>query len=555
MSTTSPLATGAHAAAVVPRRGRDSWWVVVLTVVGFGLRMATINTRGLWLDEGATIEQTTSSVWDTIQSVVGGTHPPLFHILMNFWIGAFGTGEVAVKSFALVFGVAAIPVAYWAGARLWDRRTGLVAAALLTFSPYHIWYSQEARMYSMLMFFGLLSVAFFALAVDRNDSRSWVGYTIASLLGAFTHYFFLFLIVGEVAYFLVVEVFIRGSGQRRGGQRTASLRRPWRIFADMPGLGPWLASNTVLVTTVTAWLYWAVWLPSHGANSPLIKSITAGSGGLGYGQVAASFAIRFNDVGQMLVEMIAGFHPAWTMYALVAMWPLLISLAMVLVDVVGPMKRVTAVAVFSCIGFPLIWALGQWQGQVLASRYAMALAAPALLLIARVLAASNKRLGKALISLVVVLSLVAWADQSFDPNNTMRYDNRAAIEFVAEQYRPGDVIIYEPFYMDVLTDYYLPKTIPAFAFPLYGENAGLRNGKVQLGQDLDRVARQSDRVYLILSFQNIAQLRGDAYNTTMWFLRNGFTTTQDVQLSQVQVLRFDRTPVPTSTPAPEASTP
>ncbi len=88
-------------------------------------------------------------------SQVGGTHPPLFHVLMNLWISWFGVGETAIRSFALVFGVLSIPLAYWVGRVAYDRLVGLIAATIITFSPFNIWYSQEARMYTMLMFFAL----------------------------------------------------------------------------------------------------------------------------------------------------------------------------------------------------------------------------------------------------------------------------------------------------------------------------------------------------------------------------------------------------------------
>jgi hypothetical protein len=53
-------------------------------------------------------------------------------------------------------------------------------------------------------------------------------------------------------------------------------------------------------------------------------------------------------------------------------------------------------------------------------------------------------------------------------------------------------------------------------------------------------------VWLVLGFQDIAALRGDAYNTTEWLLRNGFTRTLDRTMTNVEVLRFDAAPAPTT---------
>ena len=519
-------------------RVREAWTLAAIVVAGLALRLSTIATRGLWLDEVVSIDQAGRSLSAAIMTQVGGVHPPLFHILMHYWIGLFGTGEVAVRSFALLFGVAAIVAAYWAARTLFDGRVGLIAAGIVALSPYHIWYAQEARMYTMMLFFGLLSVGCLGLAVRRGTPGRWTAYFGVTLLGLFTHYFFAFLVLGEVLYFLVFEVFGRLSALRREGRRSTSWKRPWRVFSDVPALGPWLVAMVAMSLALGAWVTWAIILPQVTmGGSPLIGSIT--SAGLGYGQAAPSFAVRFNDVVLTLVEMTSGFHPEPVMFGLVATWPVIIYLMLLLLGRLSPMRRETVMLVWCTSGILVVWALGQWQGQVLASRYFMALAAPAGLLVARLLDRIPLRARTAIALVGIALAVVAWTDQSFDRANMMRYDNREAISYVARNYRAGDAIVYEPFYTDVLFAYYLPKSLTAYDFPQRGDFGTVRNSKAQIGQDLQRVAGTSRRTWLVLSYQNISALRGDAYNTTQWLLRNGFVLRQHLRLNQVEVLRFD----------------
>ena len=54
---------------------------------------------------------------------------------------------------------ATVPVAYLVGRELASRRAGLIAAALVAVNPMLIWYSQEARSYALLVFFGAVSLA------------------------------------------------------------------------------------------------------------------------------------------------------------------------------------------------------------------------------------------------------------------------------------------------------------------------------------------------------------------------------------------------------------
>lgn len=528
-----------HTQAARPRAG---WALAAIATAGLALRVSTIDTRGMWLDEAVSLDQASRSLSGVIMTQVGGVHPPLFHVLMHFWIGLVGTNEVAVRSFALIFGTAAIFAAYWAGRVLFGkRRVGLFAAAVIAFSPYQIWYSQEARMYTMMLFFGLLSLGFLGLAVREGTPGRWTAYFAVTLLGLYTHYFFFFLVLGEVLYFLAFEVFAKVAALPPDARRT-TWRRPWRVFSDVPEAGPWLIAMVSMAVALGAWVAWAVVLPQvQSGNGPLISSIT--SSGLGYGQLPPSFAVRFNDVVLVMVELIAGFHPSPVMFGLVAMWPLVIYATLLLLGRLAPMRRETVMLAWCASGMLVVWALGQWQGQVLASRYLMALSAPVALLVARLLDRIPARARGIIAVAGIALALAGWADQSFDPNNMMRYADREAIAYVADNQRPGDVIVYEPFYTDVLFNYYLPKDLVAFEFPQRGVLGDVRNSKQQIGQDLTRITAGGRRVWLVLGFQDIAALRGDAYNTSQWLLRNGFRKALDRPLSNVQVLRFDRAPL------------
>jgi hypothetical protein len=520
-----------------PSRVQTRAALFALLVAGSFLRFSTIDSRGLWVDEAVTIHQTTRSLGFAIASQIDDIHPPLFHILTWAWIRVWGAGEVAVRSLSTLFGIAAILAAAWVGTLLFDRRAGLLAACVVTFSPFHIWYSQEARMYSMLFFFSLMSLGFFALAIKRNRLRDWFGYAVMTACGMFVHYFFLFLVAGEAAYFLLFEVAGRETrmGREKGPERTSLL--PWRLFRQVPELAPWLTVNILLVAGLVAWMAKAViFLPAGAPTNGLFASLS--SSGLGYGHTAPSLAVRFNDVGLTVAQIAVGFHPGWVMYGLVAAWPLLVYLGMLLVDH-AKLSAESALLLFAASGIFVIWAIGQWQGQILAARYMMPLTAPIVLLVARGLSVAEPRSMVVALVLGIGLMVLAWADQSLNPQNMIRYDDREAIRYVMRDYRPSDVILYEPFYMDAVFDYYLPRGPVAYSFPRRGADGRVRNWQSELGRDLDRIIGPSHRVWLVLGFQDVPQMRGDAYNTEWWLLRNGFHVARRVHLTRVQVLRFD----------------
>jgi len=511
--------------------------LAALTAAGLALRAIGLDARGLWLDEAITVRHANRPLLDVLSRLASGVHPPLYHVLMHYWISAFGLSEVALRSFSVLVGVLAIPAAFWAGSRVYDRRTGIVAAGLVAFSPFLIWYSQEARMYGLLFLAALLSTAFLTLALRENRPHLWWGYFAATFVGLFTHYFFLFLFVGHVAYYLLGELPRSERLQRLEGSARASLRRPWRLFADVATLGPWLAANAALVVAMAVWLGNSVFVQVAGDQNALLGSV-AGSG-LGYGQEAPHFAVRFNDVVLVVAQMLTGFHSAKAMGAMVAMWPLVIYAIMLLIRFVKPATARTQLLVVSSVGILAMLAIGQWQGQILAVRYFIAVAAPAILLGARVLAKLGRRERTAVVAVVLALSVSAWTDQSFNPHNAMRYDNRPALQTVLREHRVDDAVLYVPFYLDPLASYYLPPSIKATGLPQQDVRGRLRGSPNQIGQDLDRLVGPSRRVWLVLSFQNIGQLQSDAFVVRRWLKEAGYHLAVDERMNQVELLRYD----------------
>ena len=261
---------------------------------------------------------------------------------------------------------------------------------------------------------------------------------------------------------------------------------------------------------------------------------------LGYGAPPPSWAIRFDDIGTTLVELLMGTHAPWLTYGLVAMWPVLIYLTLLLLGHGRGRRKTTDLLLCSVSGILAVWMLGQWQGVVLLSRYLVPMAAPGLILLALVLARMPRRIGRWILVLTVVFYLGMWLNQSFDPNTMLRYQNREAIGYVAEHYRSGDVVIYEPFYIDNLIGYYLPKTDLAYGLPMAG-SGGFRDKPAQLAQDLDRVVGTAPRVWVIRSFQNVPAIHAQQQVASQWLRDNGYAVTKDLDLNKIEVLRLDAT--------------
>jgi uncharacterized membrane protein len=130
-------------------------------------------------------------------------NPPLYWILLHFWVKVFGFSELSLRFPSLVFSFLSCVLLYITGKKLFNERIAIVASIFMGLSPFQVWYAQEARSYSMLLFLSLLSTYLFYKASKRDRNREWLFFTIFSLAGLYTNYFFIFLILSQFLYFLL----------------------------------------------------------------------------------------------------------------------------------------------------------------------------------------------------------------------------------------------------------------------------------------------------------------------------------------------------------------
>jgi mannosyltransferase len=186
-------------------RTRDWLPLAALTIAAAVLRFATIDVQSYWFDEALTAHLLRLPFDEMIrQAADRELTPPLYYVIAWPWAHIVGSGELALRSLSALFGIATVPVAYLAGARLASRRAGLVIAALAAFSPLLGWYSQEARPYSLWVFLGALTMLLWARALEQRTPRALLLWALVSVLALLTHYYAVFAIVPQGLWLLWV---------------------------------------------------------------------------------------------------------------------------------------------------------------------------------------------------------------------------------------------------------------------------------------------------------------------------------------------------------------
>jgi len=178
--------------------------LIILTIIGIFLRFYNLGFNSLWLDEASTYTISVKSFADIWQVTASGEfNPPLFYWIEHVML-MFGNNEVILRFVPALLGVLTIPLFYLIGKEFLDRNAGLIAAAACTFSPFLIYYSQEARAYMMMLFFVGIATLFFLRAMKSGSLTQWVLFGAFSALAFWAHFYAL-VMIGALVLFALIE--------------------------------------------------------------------------------------------------------------------------------------------------------------------------------------------------------------------------------------------------------------------------------------------------------------------------------------------------------------
>ncbi|OLP20342.1 hypothetical protein BST81_00990 [Leptolyngbya sp. 'hensonii'] len=213
--------------------------IIVILSLGIFLRVSHLDGKPIWADESVTLS-VVSGYWPTDwihrfssgqvftvkellqyqypnsdrgwgevwKLIAEDTHPPLYPILARYWLLWFGNSVTVLRSLSVVFGLLLIPCIYWLSWELFrSPLLGLLAALLMAVSPIHIYYAQEARLYSLFTLLTLLSAIALLRAIRLKTRMAWLIYGLTLVLGLYSYLFFIFVAIGYLGYVFFLEGF------------------------------------------------------------------------------------------------------------------------------------------------------------------------------------------------------------------------------------------------------------------------------------------------------------------------------------------------------------
>jgi hypothetical protein len=301
---------------------RRSWYLAagilaVSLILGGWLRLSGLEARsithpemyvpGIRLPEG--ISEPAERL--TVRRVLTGTfssdtHPPGYYLLMLSWTRLMGTSLRMMRLPSALFGIGCIALIFRLGALAGRPVSGAVAAALLAFSGYHVFWSQVARMFALDCFLGLAATVLL-LSIARGAKPHALliaGYVALILAGVGTHVFF---------WSLFATHMIWAFGNAWGRRQLPDLCRA-QLFALVLGspliaFAAYQSANTVAELSGNALLYLAEFLPFAfllpTSDSGFFPSAVPFTGTAGFWAIRAAFLL----LAAFLLAV--GLHHLW----------------------------------------------------------------------------------------------------------------------------------------------------------------------------------------------------------------------------------------------------
>lgn len=483
--------------------------LAVIVVAGAALRLTALNRQSLWFDEIDVVVRAQQPLGVVMRTFVApGENGPLFNILLAIWIRLAGISEIAVRFPSAIAGTLSVPLIYLLTRRLAGPTTGLLASGLLAISPYHVWYSQEAKMYSLVVLFGLGSTICLIEALERNRWRWWAAYAILTTLMFYTH-------VATVLVFVAQSLYVVGT------------HRVWRGRER-----GWLVAAAVLTLPYVPIAIWALRVIGGGVQTwqPDVSLWKAARiFGVKFAVNRTDAAVELRGAVLYIALAIGGAVALAACRRRERWWLLAVSLS--LVPIVGLYLVSLRQSVFS-------------------DRYAIvALPAYLLLVAAATVWLLRHRLLWPLGALVLFLLLVfAWGPLR-DVNRSaaaQKEDWRSAYAWVAERAEPGDVMLLHPGYMITTYDYYSQReprlagyrvaTIPSFKVGWLNDPLMVQMIREQVGD--------ARRYWLIESPDRVAGEDPDG-RLAGWLQRRGSLLNEhDVNGVRVRLFELAEPPAP-----------
>lgn len=235
-------------------------WTLTLIIVLFSSLVVGNMTRwSIWFDEAFSAYLMRFDLVEITRFTAVDVHPPLYYWLLKVWTTMTGMSEFGVRSMSLVFAIVAIIGVFVLVRRLFNSTSvALLSSFAIAISPMIVRFAHEARMYTVVLATVVWASYVLVRAVESNQKRWWLLYSVLLAAGMLTHYFATFAWLAHWAW-------------RWHEKRAGRLKKFWTK--------QWLWTHGLAAALFAPWLYTAIkqfvtvqqgfWIPPVSAYTPI----------------------------------------------------------------------------------------------------------------------------------------------------------------------------------------------------------------------------------------------------------------------------------------------
>ena len=179
--------------------------VGLILLISVLVRFLAVGEIPVWSDEAFTLILSSYSPSKIVFHTTQDVHPPLYYLVLHYWMVVFGNGLFATRSLSVLAGSLSVMLSMWLLFLISTRRAAVLGGVILALLPIAVRYSQEVRMYALLGLFMLgATVAFVYWLKNPRINLALAMYVVLAAAGLYTHYFAAVCLVSYWAYLLVL---------------------------------------------------------------------------------------------------------------------------------------------------------------------------------------------------------------------------------------------------------------------------------------------------------------------------------------------------------------
>ena len=485
----------------------------LLIALSIGVNLLTVTDQSIRLDEAQSLWAATKSVSGILYYISQDVQVPLYELLLHFWIQIFGTDIAIARGLSFIFFILTLPVLYKAYRQVAGSKVSLLGVTIFSLSPFILWYSNEARMYTMFALATSLDHLFFLKFYKSKGKDGKLGYFLSTLFGLFSHYFFIFFLFTQFVFVIYSTL----SNSKVGGFK-AKLQSKQRFL---------IRYIAVLVADGIFFLPWAVYFILQGfasSTQPLIPTPTS------------------YDIFATFINFLFGFQSTKVQTLMVSLWPLIVLLLFFIFT-----RRKSAHILYKeyfifTAFFPIfLMFLLSFFKPIFLSRYLIFVTPSLFFLVSWMLLSFAKKTSYIIVSIFLLLLLSLLFYQNLSPFTPVKENYIGVSEFLDKKATASDLIaVSAPFTIYPVAYTYKGEagivTIPQWN--LYTQGPIPKFSVANLKKEMQIYQKEYNNIFIVLSYNQGYQQDIQQYMDTNYKRLIDRTFSPGLEVEEYQ-LRYD----------------